>query len=108
MTDPAGTKRCLVAYATRERQHLWPVELAQSATVKSALEAARERAPDVEVPWERAAVGIFGEPCSRDDVPADGDRIEIYRPLAHDPRQARRERVSRLRGRAPPARGRVR
>jgi uncharacterized protein len=101
-------KRCLVAYATPERQYLWPVEIPHDATVKSALDAARDAAPEVAVPWERAEVGIFGEPCSRDRVPADGDRIEIYRPLARDPRLARRERVGRPRGRAVPVQGRDR
>jgi hypothetical protein len=47
------------------------------------------------VPWDTAPVGIFGEPRERQDVPADGDRIEIYRPLLSDPRQRRREKVRR-------------
>jgi putative ubiquitin-RnfH superfamily antitoxin RatB of RatAB toxin-antitoxin module len=49
------------------------------------------------VPWDRAPVGIFGELRDRAELPADGDRIEIYRPLGNDPRQRRRERVQRLR-----------
>ncbi len=92
-----------MAYATRERQYLWAVELAAEATVADALTAARSVAsaaaianPD-SVPWEAAAVGIFGEPCERADVPRDGDRIEIYRPLNDDPRQRRREHVRRQR-----------
>jgi uncharacterized protein len=99
MSVGPGKKRCFVAYATRERQYLWPVELAQGASVEAALAAAREGAPQVEVPWEKAEVGIFGEPCARGHVPADGDRIEIYRPLARDPRQARRDRIRGLKGR---------
>ena len=39
------------------------------------------------------AVGIFGERISPDTVPADGDRIEIYRPLKQNPREARRKRA---------------
>jgi putative ubiquitin-RnfH superfamily antitoxin RatB of RatAB toxin-antitoxin module len=90
-------KRCLVAYATREHQHLWSVELPASASVADALEAAQRLAAledlKEEIPWETAAVGIFGEPCARCALPADGDRIEIYRPLAGDPRERRRARV---------------
>jgi uncharacterized protein len=93
----ARTKRCSVAYATPERQYLWEVEVSQSASVQAVLAAARELAPDVAVPWEQASVGIFGEPCSRTDVPRNADRIELYRPLAQDPKQARRDRVRRLR-----------
>ncbi len=99
MSGPARAKRCLVAYATRERQYLWAVELPPGADVAQALAAARHLAPGVDVRWDDAEVGIFGEPCSRSHVPRDGDRIEIYRPLAEDPRQARRERARRTRGR---------
>ena len=55
-----------------------------------------------EIAWESAAVGIFGVVCAREFVFADGDRIEIYRPLAVDPRAARRERAAgaKRRGRA--------
>jgi uncharacterized protein len=102
----AGSKRCVVAYATREQQYLWTVFLSAEATIADALEAARARASDVraasgtpkvvlEVPWDMAPVGIFGEIRDRQDVPCDGDRIEIYRPLRSDPRERRRERVQR-------------
>jgi len=50
------------------------------------------------VPWDSAPVGIFGELRSRADVPQDGDRIELYRPLRQDPRERRRERAARRSG----------
>jgi putative ubiquitin-RnfH superfamily antitoxin RatB of RatAB toxin-antitoxin module len=43
----------------------------------------------------RDRVGIFGRLAGRSTVLADGDRIEIYRPLAHDPKEARRRRARR-------------
>jgi uncharacterized protein len=86
-------KRCVVAYATREEQFLWTVDLPEQATVADALRAARELAGRDDVPWDTATVGIYGQVCSRSDVPAGGDRVEIYRPLAADPRERRRERV---------------
>lgn len=89
----AALKRCVVVYATPERQYLIPVQLAREACIAEALAAARRRAPDVPVPWDSAPVGIFGEVRSRTDVPGDGDRIELYRPLAQDPRTRRRERL---------------
>jgi putative ubiquitin-RnfH superfamily antitoxin RatB of RatAB toxin-antitoxin module len=49
------------------------------------------------VPWESAAVGIFGEARRRSDACAHGDRIELYRALKRDPRERRRERVARER-----------
>jgi uncharacterized protein len=49
------------------------------------------------IPWESAAVGVFGELRSRSDGCSDGDRIELYRPLVGDPRARRREQVRRER-----------
>ena len=37
--------------------------------------------------------GIFGRIVAPDSRVADGDRVEIYRPLALDPREARRRRA---------------
>ena len=85
-----GVKNCVVAYAGAARQYLWPVALPAEATIGEAIEAARRQAPDEEIPWDAAPVGIFGEPRSRADRPADGDRIELYRPLRADPRARRR------------------
>jgi len=97
----ARSKRCWVAYATRDRQYLWEVELPVGANVGDALLAARRTADlggdSPSIPWEEAPVGIFGEPCARAAVPREGDRIELYRALRKDPKQARRERARRER-----------
>jgi uncharacterized protein len=107
----AGTKCCVVVYATLDHQYLWTVDLPSEATVAEALVAARGFAANTrtargtseevpQIPWDTAPVGIFGELCDRQVVPVDGDRIEIYRPLQSDPRDRRREKVRRDR-RAP-------
>jgi hypothetical protein len=91
-------KRCVVAYATRERQYLWPLELPAAATIAEALAAARAASgATAAVPWETAPVGVFGEVRARSDVFVDGDRIELYRELPYDPRARRREQVARAR-----------
>ncbi|HEY8507799.1 MAG TPA: RnfH family protein, partial [Steroidobacteraceae bacterium] len=87
------------AYAAPERQYLWTVELAFEATISDAIAAAREQAAGIDVPWDTAVVGIFGETRKREDVPIDGDRIELYRPLRADPRERRRERARQTPGR---------
>jgi uncharacterized protein len=92
-----GNKRCVVAYATRERQYLWAVDVPVAANIDEVIEAARQLADEPDVPWDTAPVGIFGEVCDRSTVPAEGDRIEIYRPLQTDPRERRRESVQRQR-----------
>jgi uncharacterized protein len=101
-TAPAAgvAKRCIVAFATAGRQYLWSVDLPQAARIADALAAARRQVPQelaAQVPWDSAPVGIFGELRSRSDSYADGDRIELYRPLRGDPRERRRERVERER-----------
>lgn len=93
----SGRKQCVVAYATPERQYLWTVDLADDATIADAIEAARRLAKSPDLPWDTAPVGIFGELRQRSDRPANGDRVELYRPLRDDPRQRRREHVQRQR-----------
>ena len=90
-------KRCLVAYATPERQYLWPLELADDASIGTAIAAARALAGAEPIPWESASVGVFGELRRRTDACADGDRIELYRALKGDPRARRRARVREAR-----------
>jgi len=92
-------KRCLVAYATPGRAYLWPLELPVTASIADALAAARAAsgAEGATLPWETAAVGVFGEPRERAALFADGDRIELYRELTSDPRARRREQVARAR-----------
>jgi len=101
VTQPRARKRCLVAYALRERQYLWSVELEPSALIEDALAAARTQHEELggsdPIPWDKARVGIYGEARRRTDPCAEGDRIELYRPLAVDPRLRRRERVARER-----------
>ncbi len=95
----SSRKACLVACALPTRQFLWAVEVPVAATVAEVLQQARvqavARGEDGQVPWDTDALGIFGEPCRRDEVPRDGDRVEIYRPLINDPRASRRARVRR-------------
>lgn len=63
------------------------VELPEGATVRDALAAARL--------VHRGSIGIFGQQASAESRLSDGDRIELYRPLALDPKEARRRRARR-------------
>jgi putative ubiquitin-RnfH superfamily antitoxin RatB of RatAB toxin-antitoxin module len=93
-------KRCTVVYATPERQYEWSIELVADAPVSRALELARAEARALPIPWDTCDVGIFGQLCERTAVPHDGDRIELYRALASDPKEARRARARRARNRS--------
>ena len=47
-----------------------------------------------EIDANRPVLGIFGRRVTPDTALQDGDRVEIYRPLINDPKEARRAKVS--------------
>ena len=73
------------------------VELPFGATLLDALQASgvRERCPTLA--WCEGAVGIWGRLRPLDTVLQAGDRVELYRPLEIDPKEARRRRQQRQR-----------
>jgi putative ubiquitin-RnfH superfamily antitoxin RatB of RatAB toxin-antitoxin module len=91
MTD-AGTLAVSVVYALPERYWCVQLRVPANATVGDALAAAALTAPGLEVVPERLAV--FGRAVGLDAPLHDGDRIEILRPLAIDPKDARRLRAA--------------
>lgn len=60
------------------------LNLPAGATVRDALAASG---------LEGHACGIFGKRVTLDRKLAEGDRVEVYRPLALDPKEARRQRA---------------
>jgi uncharacterized protein len=94
----AGDGRLTVAvvYALLEHQVVARVQLSAGATVADALAAVAARPPFDALDLSVMPVGIFGDRCDRDRPLADGDRVELYRPLHLDPREARRLRAGRV------------
>lgn len=85
--------RVEVAYSPAPRTvDLCEIELPTGATVALAIEASRLRERHAELKTGPMACGIWGRTCRIDRPLTDGDRVEVYRPLALDPKQARRER----------------
>ena len=93
---------CLVAVDLPEGPWLCEVRVASGATVAEAVAAARERAAGQpgagQFDWEGAATGLWGKRCVRSALLQPGDRLELYRPLAADPRERRRKRAGVTRG----------
>jgi hypothetical protein len=89
-----------VAYATPERQEIVIVSLAAGASVAEAIDASGIRRKFPELSLGELTVGLFAKPCRLDQALAPGDRVEIYRPLLNDPKDARRQRakISNKRG----------
>jgi len=85
-----------VAYAEPERQFLRRVSLDAGATVADAILASGvER--ELGIDASALSVGIWSKPVSRDTRLEAGDRVEIYRALVADPKEARRRRADRAR-----------
>lgn len=87
------TIRIEVAHATPQRQVVLALDVPQGCTVAEAIERSsiREEFPGLVV--DPNAVGIFGRKAAFDRVLQAGDRVEIYRPLIADPKEARRRRA---------------
>lgn len=84
-----------IVYAAPQRQALYRVEMGAERTVRAAIEASGvlNDFPDIELTRNR--VGIFSRLVPLDTPLRDGDRVEIYRPLQADPKEARRRRAEK-------------
>jgi len=82
-----------IVYATAERQELIAIQVEEGTTVAGAiaLSSIARFFPDDNL--QRCPVGIWGRLVEKSLVLQDGDRIELYRALQKDPREARRERA---------------
>jgi putative ubiquitin-RnfH superfamily antitoxin RatB of RatAB toxin-antitoxin module len=89
----------VVAYAQPGAQFLEPVRVAPGTTVGDAIRASGLLQECPEIDLGQCSVGVFGRLIGLDSVLQDGDRIEIYRPLIADPKDARRRRAGLVRKR---------
>lgn len=80
-----------VAYALPDRQSVARVELTDGLTALGAVEASGLLRSHEELRGRPLDLGIFGRPVPPTELLRDGDRVEIYRPLLADPREARRK-----------------
>lgn len=88
-----------VAYALPTVQHRIDLTLPSGSTVSEAVAASGilQRCP--ELMGQDLVLGIWGERVAPDTAVTGGDRVEIYRPLAEDPRARRRRAVAERRAR---------
>lgn len=82
-----------VAYAAPDQQWLVALDVPPGTTAAEAirLSGILEENPGLDT----SSVGIFGEHVEPARPLEAGDRVEIYRPLAADPREVRRELARR-------------
>ena len=82
-----------VVYALPDEQVLLKVQVKRGATLRDAIEASGVLSRFPQIDLARDAVGVFGKIAKLDDRLNAGDRVEIYRPLVMDPKEARRQRA---------------
>lgn len=82
-----------VVLATPAKQILLALRVDAGATVGDAIAASGIASRFPELAVDDMPTGIWGKPVSRQSAVSDGDRIELYRPLEIDPREARRQRA---------------
>lgn len=84
-----------VAYAKPDYQCVFIVEVEPGTTIETAIKFSGilDRFPEIDL--SKQPVGVFSKPRNLSDIVHAGERIEIYRPLALDPKVARRRRASR-------------
>ena len=87
--------RVEVAYAKPSEQVIVSLEVAPDTTVEAAIRLSGVLERFAEIDLEANRVGIFGKPCGLDQCLHEGDRVEIYRPLIADPKEARRSRAAK-------------
>lgn len=87
--------RIEIAYAESRRSVVKHLIVPQGAVIADALRLAETDQDFSGIDLSGSAVGIFGKVAHRDQPLKDGDRIEIYRPLAEEPKLARRNRVNK-------------
>lgn len=80
-----------IVYATPRRQFWVTVDLPDGATVNDAVERSTVLKQFPEIDLARQRIGVFGKVTTLDAVLADGDRVEIYRPLTVDPKTVRQK-----------------
>lgn len=91
-----------VAYALPHKQKIISLLVEPGTTAIEAVRRSRiqEYFPDVDI--EAAKMGIFGQSLGTKGLETadkhvlhQGDRVEIYRPLSSDPKEARRKRADK-------------
>ncbi|BDX06028.1 RnfH family protein [Planctobacterium marinum] len=90
-----ATAKVEVVFALPEKQTLLDLMVVEGSTVESVIKQSGmlERYPEIDL--TKNAVGIWNRTCKLQDETRDGDRIEIYRPLIADPKEARRRRAEK-------------
>jgi putative ubiquitin-RnfH superfamily antitoxin RatB of RatAB toxin-antitoxin module len=83
-----------VAYAKPDEQLILTVACASEITVQEAIDRSGllNKFPEIDLAVNK--VGVFGKIATLQSRLHPGDRVEIYRPLIADPKEARKRRAA--------------
>ncbi len=84
-----------VAYASARQSWLIPFAAKEGSTVREAIVSSGILEKCCDINLQTNKVGIFSKIITLDAQVMAGDRIEIYRPLLLDPKEARRLRAEK-------------
>ena len=85
--------RVSVVYCALQATWSKAFDIAEGATLGDAIKTSGVLAANPELDLAQLAAGVFSRPRALDEHVHEGDRIEIYRPLLVDPKDARRHRA---------------
>ena len=94
--NTSGEIRVEVAYALPGKQKIIALTVEQGCTARQAAEQSGIASQFDDIDLDAAKMGVFGKTVKPANyVMREGDRVEIYRPLLVDPKQARKERAEK-------------
>lgn len=85
-----------VAYATVKKQIILAVQVKENTTIDEAIRHSGILTIFPEIDLTTQQVGVFSKRKKRTELLQQNDRIEIYRSLLIDPKEARKKRVKKL------------
>lgn len=83
-----------VAYARPEHQVIIPLDVPLGSSVEDAIRASGILDTFAEIDLAQNKVGVFGKLTKLDTELRPKDRVEIYRSLIADPKEARKHRAA--------------
>jgi putative ubiquitin-RnfH superfamily antitoxin RatB of RatAB toxin-antitoxin module len=82
-----------VAYADISRQRIIKLLVEEGCTIELAIDRSGILLEFPDIDLMKQKVGIFSKQKKLTDIVTEGDRIEIYRSLMLDPKEARKKRA---------------
>ncbi len=95
MSSMAVMLKIQVVFASPENQLVIDLEVREGTTIAAAVEQSglRDELRAVGIDIDALTFGVWNKVRSGDDFVSDGDRVELYRTLEVDPKEARRRRA---------------